>query len=143
VSSSRLVVVDASVALKWVLAEPGRAKAIEFLNAYGEGSIDLIAPGLIMEEAASALSKRCRRKELTHAAAHEAFKLFDLRRPRLVDTAAHLYQAFSLSLMHQLSLWDCVYLALAIDRRADLVTADRRFHRSISRFYPFTSLIAG
>jgi predicted nucleic acid-binding protein len=138
---SRLVVIDASVALKWVLAEPGRAQAMELLDAYGHGTMDLIAPRLIMEEVASALSKRCRRKELSHAQAEKAFELFDRRRPCLADTTVHLRQAFSLSLRHHLSLWDCIYLALAIDRRADLITADRRFHRSVSQFYPFTSMI--
>jgi predicted nucleic acid-binding protein len=139
-NDARVVVVDASVAIKWVLSEPGDEQALSVLEAYGAREIELIAPRLLMEEVASALSKRCRRKQLTAKQAHAVFHAFESRRPPLADNP--LRRALELSLDNQLSLWDSVYLALAIERRADLVTADRRFYRNVSRRYPFVSLIA-
>ncbi len=49
--------------------------------------------------------------------------------------------ALALSLKHHLSLWDSIYLSLAIKHGAELVTADERLARSIRRHYAATKLI--
>ena len=137
-----VLVVDASVAIKWVLPEPSRERAADLLRAYGEGHVYLIAPRLMRTEVASALSKRSRRGQISADEARDAFRIFDRRRPIELDTSMHLDQALSLSLRHQVSLWDCVYLALAIDFGCAIVTADQRFYRAVSVRYPFVELIA-
>lgn len=139
-SGARLAVIDSSVVVKWLLPEPGRADALRLLDHYEAGIADLIAPRLLTEEVASALSKRCRRREMTPAQAEKMFRLFDLRSPILVDT--HVGMALHLSVKHQISLWDAFYLALAIEKRADLITADHRLYRSVARHYPFVRLLA-
>ena len=53
------LVIDASVALKWVLDEPGGAEAEALLDEA------LIAPGLWLIEAANALWKRAGRGEIS------------------------------------------------------------------------------
>ncbi len=136
-----LTVVDASVAVKWVLREPGDGPALTLLSAYAANNLDLIAPRLLMEEVASAISKRCRRKLLSAAEGNAAYRMFGLRRPRLVDSASQVNQALALSVRHQLSFWDSMYLALAINQEADLITADQRFYRAAARHYPFTKLL--
>jgi len=136
-----LMVVDASVAVKWILREPGDEAALALLSAYAANKLDLIAPRLLMEEVASAISKRCRRRVLSAAEGNAAYRTFALRHPRLVDSASQVNQALALSVRHHISFWDSIYLALAIDRKADLITADRRFHRAAGRHYPFTKLL--
>ena len=59
------IVVDASVALKWVLEEPGSDAAEELLEK------DLAAPSLWLLEAGNALWRRAFRGELTQADAVE------------------------------------------------------------------------
>jgi predicted nucleic acid-binding protein len=135
------VVVDASILVRWVLPEPDRAAALQLLRQSVTGEATLIAPALVMAEASSALSRRFRRKQLTEEEARTAYQYLQRRRPTLVEDAKLLDDAMELSLRHQLSLWDCVYLALAIRWRANLATADARFHRSVSRHYPFVELI--
>ncbi len=138
----RIIVVDASVAVKWLLPEPGREAAAHLLDLYESEQVDLIAPTLIQLEVANVLSKRCRQRRLDRAMADTLFAAFQLRAPRLIETPDLLRRSLELSLRHAASFWDCVYLALAIESRADLVTADRRFYRSVERYYPFTSLIS-
>ena len=140
-AAQRRLVVNSSVVLKWVLAEPGRNYAIELLNEYESGLTDLIAPALLMEEAASARSKRCRRKELTAAQASKAYQFLELRQPLVVEEPSHLHTALGLSVRHHLSFWDCVSLALAISERCDIVTADRRLQTGAQRHYPFVTLL--
>jgi predicted nucleic acid-binding protein len=130
-----VIVVDASVVLKWILPEPDREEAVLLLDEYESGKINLIAPPVIVLEVASDLSKRCRRKLITGRQAEQTFQNFEIRQPVLIDNGVQ--SGLSLSIQHQLSLWDCLYLALAIDRRADLVTADRRFRAAANRHYPF------
>jgi predicted nucleic acid-binding protein len=136
------IVVDASVVIKWVLNEPGREHAAALLDEYEGGRIDLIAPRLLMTEVASALSKRCRRKELSPKGAEQAFRLIEARRPLLTDEPGELRFALSFSLERQVSVFDALYVGLAILRRCDFVTADRRLYRSVARHYPFARLLS-
>ena len=137
-----LAVLDSSVALKWVLPEKGRPQALLILDSFEAGRTHLIAPRVFLEEVASALAKRHRRKELTDRQAREAFHFVEQRSPMMADPHKSASDALSLSLRHGTSLWDALYLSLAIDRRCTLLTADARFHRSVSRHYPFIELIA-
>ena len=102
-AARRRLVVDSSVVLKWVLPETGRNYALDLLNEYEAGLTDLIAPALLMEEAASALSKRCRRRELTAEQASKAYQFLELRQPLLVGEPAQLRVALELSTFHHLS----------------------------------------
>jgi predicted nucleic acid-binding protein len=120
----------------------GRSEAVSLLSLYGADRIDLAAPRLIVHEVASALSKLSRRRKISSVQADYAFRSFDLYRPRLVGDLDLASPALALSLLHQMSYWDCLYLALAIERRADLITADRRFYRSVARHYPFVRMLS-
>jgi len=61
--------------------------------------------------------------------------------PRLVDTRPLLSRALDLSLRNQMSLWDCVYLALALERGCPFLTADRRLFRAGAGRHPSIRLI--
>ena len=136
-----LVVLDCSVAAKWVLPEPDRGPALELLKQYESGQADLIAPDLLLAEFASLLAKRNRRKEITRDQVHRAFQLMEKCAPRLLDMRLLLPQALDLSLRYQLSLWDCIYLALAVEYDCPLVTADRRLFRSGAGRHPCLRLL--
>ena len=123
-------VLDCSVAAKWVLPEPGRAPALELFERYAGGEILLIAPDLLLAEFASLLAKRHRRKEISVDQAEAAFRLMVKCAPRLFDMRTQLPRALELSLPYQLSLWDSVYLALALDNDCTVLTADRRLFRA-------------
>ena len=134
-------VIDASVMIKWALEETGRHESLVLLDAFEAGEIDIVAPRLLPEELASALSKRCRRKQITRYQAETAFEFLEQRMPLLIGSPELTTQALHLSLSNQLGFWDCLYLALAARYRCDLVTADRRFHRAVQHRYPFVVLL--
>ena len=115
------LVIDASVALKWVLDEPGGAEAEALLDEA------LIAPGLWLIEAANALWKRAGRGEISPDEAAERLQALlnaPVATPRAEDDLAS-----ALSLASQLAhpVYDCLYLALAIREDTQVVTADTRF----------------
>jgi predicted nucleic acid-binding protein len=124
------IVVDCSVAAKWVLAEPGREAARKLLERSAKREISLIAPDLILVEFASLISKHYRRKLISSVDAEASFDLFTRIAPALVETSPLLNSALALSLEYGASLWDCVYIALAVEHKCACLTADGRLFRS-------------
>jgi predicted nucleic acid-binding protein len=100
------------------------------VDAYASGRIALIAPDLLISELASLLAKRKRRKEISANQAQEAFQLSVQCAPRLLDTRPRVSRALALSLQHEMSFWDCVYVAIATEHGCPLLTADRRLFRA-------------
>src|SRR5271157_3998760 len=129
-------VLDCSVGAKWVLPEPGRAPALAWLDRYTSGEVLLIAPDLLLAEFASLVAKRHRRKQISAMQAHAAFALMTKCAPRLFDMRPRLFRALDLSVQHQMSLWDCVYLALALEHDCPLLTADGRLFRAGKARHP-------
>lgn len=115
------LVVDASVALKWVLAEPGQDAADALLNE------DLIAPSLWLLEAANALWRRSLRGELSAGEAEE--RLSELFNAPVTSIPIEDDLAMAAALAQRLGhpVYDCLYLALAVREQTHVVTADRRF----------------
>lgn len=123
-------VLDCSVAAKWFLPEPDRAAALTLFEQYAAGKVSLIAPDLLLAEFSSLLAKRCRRKQLSAVQARSALGLMTQSAPRLLEMRTRLPRSLDLSLQYQMSLWDCVYVALALERNCAVLTADLRFFRA-------------
>jgi predicted nucleic acid-binding protein len=70
------VVVDASLALKWVGREPYSDEASELLESWQKQRRRLTAPALFAYEATNALAKRVKRGKLTVEVAKEASEAF-------------------------------------------------------------------
>ena len=122
-----MIVVDASVAVKWLLPEPGDAAAQELLASEER----LVAPSLIRTEVAAALARRARFREIEPRDAETAIGLW-LQTLRdgvigLVADEADLATALRLAMELSHPLQDCLYLALAERLGAPLVTADKKF----------------
>ena len=117
-------VVDASVALKWLVPEPDSARARAL-------SRRLHAPDLLLAECANALWRKARAGDLAPSEAHAC--LARLLEAPVSLTAAHelLSQALELALELNRPIYDCVYVALAMARGIPLVTADRRLSRAV------------
>jgi predicted nucleic acid-binding protein len=115
-------VIDASVAVKWLVEQDGSEEA----RALGGPSAVLIAPDLILAEIASALWKYARALMLAEDAAKAMLARAPSAFSRLVPLEELLASAFDLSLTVPHPIYDCFYLALARRERAPLVTADER-----------------
>jgi predicted nucleic acid-binding protein len=116
------LVIDASVAVKWVLPEDGAARAA----ALREQPDELIAPTLIAAEIGSALRRRTLAKELTSREALTAAEIATGLINRMVpipELAARALE-FAIELRHP--IYDCFYLALAERERAPLISADKK-----------------
>lgn len=122
---SPALVVDASIALKWVLPEHDSDLA-ETLLTHGAA---LHAPAFIFLETANVLWVKMRARMLTEKEARDSLRR--LRSAPLVLWGGEEPLPETLSLARQLdhAVYDCAYLALALHLDGGYVTADRRFWR--------------
>ena len=121
------LVVDASVVIKWFVPEPHAEAARALLRA----GLSLLAPDLIRAEVGNVLWKRWRRGELDAAEVDAA--LADFRRfPLEVHSAEPLLEsAWAIARETGLTVYDGLYVALAVAQTAPLVTADRRLYEAL------------
>jgi predicted nucleic acid-binding protein len=121
------IIVDASVALKWVLDED------DSVLARALATKELAAPELLWSECANGLWRWVRRGVLSGRVAQARFVA--LRRAPIALTPAGELLDRALMLAVELShpVYDCVYLALALQRGMQVVSADRRFVNVVRR----------
>jgi predicted nucleic acid-binding protein len=117
-------VIDASVAVKWLVDEPFSAHAAKLL----ENDVPLAAPELIYAEVANALWAIARRGRIDDADIRDALDLL-ADAPLMVPNSMKHLMAPAARLAGDLDhpVYDCLYLALAIQEQRPVITADRRF----------------
>jgi predicted nucleic acid-binding protein len=117
------VIVDASVVVKWFVAEKLHEDARELLT----GDEPLFAPDIVAAEVANALWVKVGRGEIHDAVATRCIAAVSGRgEPELRPTTPLVSRAFQLALRLGHPVYDCVYIALAAQLDHPLVTADRR-----------------
>ena len=138
-----MIVVDANIAAKWYLNEPGAQEAAAILTA---DSI-LLAPALIRIEVTGAIIRHYREGKLSLQRAGEACELWEAdlssAAVRLVPDDTLIDQARAIAFQIRHALQDCLYLAAAVSAGASrLVTADPTFHTRAVPVFPFVELYA-
>jgi len=139
-----MIVVDASLAVKWTLWEADTPAAIDFLRAHGEA---LAAPELIFIEVAGVIVRRGNENKALQGDALRALDKWTiawsdhiLKNYRV--TQRRLFNASSMALTMGHPLKDCIYLALAKELGVELATCDARFQAKASSLYPRIRLLA-
>ena len=115
------IVIDASVALKWVLDEPETEAALALRNE------QLIAPELWLAEAANALWRHVKLGEITAEQALARVSELVNAPVASLPIEPHVLRALNLATEIGHPVYDCVYLALALYHDTHVITDDRRF----------------
>ena len=124
-------IVDSTIVAKWLLPEAQSEEARALIGS----SFTLRAPDLLLPELASALWKRVTRGELTTGESEELLRTFLDRHfdvtVRLLPSGLVIKRALQIALAEGRSIYDCIYLALAVQTQCVLITADDRFAKAI------------
>lgn len=119
-------VIDASIALRWVVEEEGTSEALA-LRRHAK----LIAPELLAVECANILWKKVERDELSTAEALLAARLLQAADIEFLATRHLLETATQIAIELDHPAYDCLYLALATEHDCRFVTADEQFVRKV------------
>ncbi len=132
------VVVDASVAAKWVLPgrETLREEALALLASYARGEVRLVVPDLFWAETANVIWKAWRQGRLAQAEAREALSALLERGFATTAAAPLLPDALAIAVAFDRTIYDSLYVALAVASRAVLVTADERLANALAARLP-------
>ena len=122
-----ILVVDASVALKWFLEvrddEPDQDRALALLNSIDDGSVQLVQPVHFIAEVAAVLARAN-----PDGAEDDLLDLLNIEWGT-IDTPETYATALELSIRHGHHLFDTLYHAVALQvPDANLITADRRYY---------------
>ena len=123
------MILDASVAVKLVVAEPGTIEAREV--CFRQPSLS--APDWVLIEAGSAIWNKVMRGELRAADIPETMHLLPQFFTSLHPSADLLGEGMRLAVQLKHHVYDCLYLALAMHVREPLLTADKGFVFSARR----------
>ncbi|MBI4480763.1 MAG: type II toxin-antitoxin system VapC family toxin [Acidobacteria bacterium] len=135
----RLLVIDASVAAKWFLPssdEPLADEAAELLRQYARNEVGFIVPDLFWSEFANVLWKAVRQGRWTSATAHRALNEMRGRKLTTVAALSLLDEAFTLASSFDHSVYDSIYVALAVSSKAQLITADEKLANALAARLP-------
>jgi predicted nucleic acid-binding protein len=122
------VVVDASVVAKWFVAEEQAELALQLLAS----PLEFLSPDLIWAEVGKVLWKRVRRNQISR---EEAITICDDLLQMPVETTPSqtlLSDAFEIAVDTDRTVYDSLYLALAIRKGCKMVTSDDKLSRSLA-----------
>jgi len=121
------IVVDASVVMKWYLPEIHSDAALRLLKS----NYEYFAPDLLFAELGSVIWKKVRRGELAEKDGERiAVDLVEVS-VGSVPARALVRDAYPLAVATGQTLYDSLYLALAVRLNTSLVTADERLWKGI------------
>ena len=103
----------------------------------------LLAPDLLIAEFTSVLWKKVGLDECRPDEAHAILDFFETDRPRLIDSSALAPRALELALRLEHSVYDCLYVAAAVEYDARLVTADTQLARAAAVVLADVDLVRG
>ncbi len=126
-----ILVVDASVALKWFLniggCEPDRDRALALLKGVDDASVQLFQPAHFIAEVAAVLARA-----KPDGAEDDLLDLLNIEY-NTIETPEVYTAALELSIRHEHHLFDTLYHAVALQvSGARLITADRRYYDKAS-----------
>jgi predicted nucleic acid-binding protein len=136
---SPLLVVDASVVVKWLPIfqhEDLVPEAEDLLGRWERGALELIAPDLIWAEVANVHWRAARQNRCTAADTQASLTLLYNNRILTVRAEILIDRALEIALAHGRTAYDSLYVALAATSRATLITADQKLANALAGSLP-------
>jgi predicted nucleic acid-binding protein len=133
------LVLDASVAIKWAVPssnEPLVAESLHLLRRHMRGEVNLIVPDVFWAEVSNVLWKGVRRQRWNRRLAEDAASQMIDRDFLTISSLTLLPDALKIAFANDRSVYDCLYVALAIQFKAQVITADERLANALAARFP-------
>ncbi len=134
-------VLDAAIALRWVLPEADAAQAIALQQRLWDGRDEFFAPDIFAVEIAHSLT-RAERQGRILLGQSKGFLTYILSAPPAFHASLPILdRALEISSQYRIGVYDCVYVALAEQLGCDLITCDERLIANLQPHgFPVVSL---
>ena len=132
-------VVDASVAAKWMLPARGellRPEAFRLIDDYQDGEVGLLVPDIFWTECGNVAWKAVRQQRFSREDAESAMLSLVERSIPTVPSTKLLPDALAIALNFGRSVYDSLYVALAVQTKKQLITADERLANALAARFP-------
>ena len=139
----KVFVLDPSVAVKWFLSpkdESLSAEALALYEEFLERKINFIVPDIFWAEVGSAFWKAIRLGRFQKTTAQEAITALLKCALPTFSIEMLLERAFLIATTFDRSVYDALYVALALQSGAELITADERLANALAAHFPITWL---
>ena len=133
------LVLDASVAVKWAMPlakEPLTDESLRLFKRYRDGEFDFCVPDVFWAEVGNVLWKGVRRGRWSRNDAEITAEDFRVRDFVTISSLVLLPEALRIAFDYDRAVYDCLYVALAIQQKTDLVTADERMANALAARFP-------
>jgi len=133
------LVLDASVAIKWAIPsarEPLTDESLRLLKRYVDSEIEFIVPDVFWAEVGNVLWKGTRQHRWRQDEAEAVSADMKARDFATVSSVTLLPEALRVAFTYDRSVYDCLYVALAVQSKTDLVTADERLANALAARLP-------
>jgi predicted nucleic acid-binding protein len=132
-------VIDASVAVKWFLPssqEEHSENALALLKRYVAAEVRFVVPDLFWAELGNVCWKATRQGRWSQKDAQAALSATRRRAFPTVSTFSLLEDAFAICMAFDRSVYDSIYIALALTAKSEFITADERLANAVAVHLP-------
>jgi predicted nucleic acid-binding protein len=130
-------VLDANVAVKWVIAEADSANALQLRDDFRNAVHELLAPDFFPLEVLHALTRAERQGRILPAQGGHFWRDVMQTCPVLFPSIPLGARAYAISSSARIGIYDCLYVALAEREGCEMVTADDKLLRNLQGPFPF------
>jgi predicted nucleic acid-binding protein len=130
------LVLDSSVAVKWVLIEALTDKARLLRDDFRNGVIQLLSPDFFPLEVLHALTKAERQMRINPTEASTFWLDIMTTSPVLSPSLPLASRACAIATKARIGIYDCLYVALAEQEKCELATADDKLVRNLQAQFP-------
>lgn len=133
------LVLDASVAVKWAIPaanETLTAESVQLLKRYQDGAVTFIVPDVFWAELGNVFWKGVHQRRWPRGFAERAASDMRKRNFSTVPSLELLADALEIALSNDRSVYDCLYVALAVRSRTEMITADERLANALAARLP-------
>ncbi len=133
------VVLDAGVAAKWFLPPQDEqlvTQALHLFRRYEAGQVQFIVPDIFWAEFGNIAWKAVRRQRWRASAARRALESIRGYDFPTVDSKSLMEDAFEIASAHGSTVYDALYVALAVGTEVEMVTADEHLAHALAARFP-------
>ena len=127
-------VVDASTTLKWIFDdEEDVVAARKLLSDYLLGQVLLFVPSLWLVEVANAIKAAVLSGRVSRKKGESLLELILNAKPKIISFDSYVKTAFVNACKYKISVYDSVYLTIALENETPFITADKKLFSALKK----------